>query len=178
VPHGYYNSGSHPMAGGVAAMADSANMSRGARLVCGFLMVCGGVGIVTGLVPFAVSALRLFGCHLGLGPQDWAAHGVEAMGLSLEWAALSSAEGAVLGGLLFAAGLGWRRRRPWAPLVTLVYAANGIVVTGVDLAIFARAARRGSMRTSMLVADGLAFALAAAVLLGLAVWWSSHRPAP
>ena len=57
-------------------------------------MVCGGVGLVTGLVPFGVSLLRLLGFDLGLGPRDWAAHGVEAMGLSVPWAALSSACGA------------------------------------------------------------------------------------
>ncbi len=146
--------------------------SRRAILAGDFLMVCGGVGLVTGVLPFAVSMLRLAGFDLGLGPRDWAAHGVEAMGLSVAWAALSSACGAFLGGLLLAAGLGWRRRRPWAPLVTLLYALLGILVTGIDLAIFALAARPGGRRTSMLIADGLAFALAAGVLAALIIWRS------
>ncbi|MBM4041331.1 MAG: hypothetical protein FJ290_22750 [Planctomycetes bacterium] len=148
----------------------SERASRRAILAGDFLMVCGGVGVVLGVVPFVVSALRMAGFSLGLGPQDWAAHGVEAMGLSVPWAALSSACGAFLGGLLLAAGLGWRRGRPWAPLVTLIYALLGIVVTGTDLVIFALAARRGPMRTSMLIADGLACALAAATLLALILW--------
>ncbi|HPD16476.1 MAG TPA: hypothetical protein PLE19_16095 [Planctomycetota bacterium] len=150
--------------------------SRRAIVAGDFLMVCGGVGLVTGLVPFAVSLLRLAGCDLGLGPRDWAAHGVEAMGLDVPWAALSSACGAFLGGLLVAAGLGWRRGRPWAPLVTLTYALLGITVTGVDLAIFLLAARPGVMRTSMLIADSLAFVLACGVLVVLAFWWRRRPP--
>ena len=144
--------------------------SRRAILAGDFLLVCGGVGLVLGIVPFAVSLLRLAGVTFGLGPHDWAAHGVVAMGLDVPWAALSSACGAFLGGLLVAAGLGWRRARPWAPLVTLIYALLGILVTGTDLAIFALAARPGAMRTSMLIADGLACALAAGTLLALILW--------
>ena len=151
-------------------MAAKAEVSRRAALAGDFLMVCGGVGIVTGLVPFAVSFLRLLGFDLGLGPEDWAAHGVEAMGLSIEWAALSSVSGAFLGGLLLAAGIGWRRGRPWAPLVTLVYAIDGLLVAGTDLVIFALSATPGRMRNSMLLLDGIAFALALAVLAGLIAW--------
>jgi hypothetical protein len=44
-----------------------------------------------------------------------------------------------------------------------------MLVTGTDLAIFALAARPGAMRTSMLIADSLAFALAAVALLVLAL---------
>jgi len=139
-------------------------------------MVCGGVGLVAGLVPLAVSALRLAGFGLGLGPHEWAAHGVEAMGLSVAWAALSSACGAFLGGLLIAAGLGWRRARPWAPTATLIYALLGITVTGTDLAIFALAARPGRMRAAMLIADGLAFALALGTLIALLAWHCRRRP--
>ncbi|HUT36900.1 MAG TPA: hypothetical protein VNE39_25685 [Planctomycetota bacterium] len=149
--------------------------SRRAALAGDFLIVCGGVGVVLGVVPFAASLLRMAGCHLGLGPQDWAAHGVGAMGLSVPWAALSAACGAFLGGLLVAAGLGWRRARPWAPLVTLIYGLLGVLVTGTDLVIFALAARPGTMRTSMLIADGLACALAAGTLLALILWHHRQR---
>ncbi|MBM4035664.1 MAG: hypothetical protein FJ291_28320 [Planctomycetes bacterium] len=149
--------------------------SRLALVAGDFLIVCGGVGLVLGVVPFAASLLRLAGFGLGLSRQDWAAHGVEAMGLSLSWAALSSACGAFLGGLLVAAGVGWRRARPWAPLVTLIYALLGMLVTGTDLVIFALAARPGAMRTSMLIADSLAFALAAGTLLALILWRRGSR---
>ena len=145
-------------------------ISLRARWAGRLLIVCGGVGLVMGLVPFAVSMLRLAGVDFGRSAEDWAAHGVGALGLSLEWAALSSACGAFLGGLLIAAGLGWRRGRPWAPLVSLVYALLGLTVTGTDLAIFAIAAKPGFMRSSMLFLDGVAFAVAAAVLLGLIAW--------
>ena len=148
-------------------MAGQADVSRGAAVAGDFLMVCGGIGIVTGLIPFAVSTLRLAGFDLGLGPHDWAAHGAQAMGLSVEWAALSSASGTFLGGLLVAAGIGWRRGKPWAPLVTLIYALDGMVVTGVDLTIFALAAMPGRMRASLLFLDGVAFALAFACLAAL-----------
>jgi len=144
--------------------------SRRAILAGDLLIVCGGVGLLTGVIPFAVNILRLLGCGFGLGHEDWAAHGVEAMGLSVPWAALSSANGAFLGGLLLTAGIGWRRGRRWAPLVTLIYALLGILVTATDLAIFALAARPGRMRTSMLLADGFAFALALGVLIGLIAW--------
>jgi len=152
-------------------MAERAAVSRRTRLAAGFLMVCGGIGIVTGAVPFVVCLVRLFGFDLGVDPEDWAAHGVEAMGLTNEWAALSSAEGAFLGGLLVAAGLGWRRGRPWAPLVTLIYGTNGILVCGTDLVIFVRSATPGRVRTLMLILDGAAFALALCVLFGLIIWW-------
>lgn len=155
-----------------------AQPSRRAVLAGDFLMVCGGVGLVLGIVPFAVSLARMAGCDFGLAHEDWAAHGVEAMGLSLPWAALSSVCGAFLGGLLLAAGLGWRRGRPWAPLVTFIYALLGTLVTGTDLAIFALAARPGTMRTLMLVADGLACALATGTLLALAAWHIRQRHEP
>jgi len=154
---------------------DGQGPTRRAALAGDFLMVCGGVGLVAGLVPFAVSLLAMAGYDLGLGPRDWAAHGLAAMGLGAPWAALSSACGAFLGGLLVAAGLGWRRGRPWAPAVTLVYALLGITVTGVDLVVFAVAARPGSVRTSMLVADGAACALAVGVLVALVVWRRRSR---
>ena len=148
------------------------------RLTADFLMVCGGVGIVLGVLPLAVSALRLFGCTFGRTPEDWAAHGIEAMGLHLEWALLSSAAGAMIGGLWLASGIGWRRSRPWAPPVTLIAAINGLVVDGVDLVIFAAAAKPGTVRTSMLIADGFAFALAAGALVGLAIWRRGHSAFP
>ncbi len=150
--------------------------TRRAILAGGFLMVCGGVGVVLGVTPFAVSLLRLMGFGVGLGPYDLLAHGEDAMGLGAPWSALSSACGAFLGGLLVAGGLGWRRARPWAPLVTLIYALLGVLVNGTDLAIFALAARHGAMRNLMLVGDSLAFALAAGTLLALILWHHRQRP--
>ena len=149
--------------------------SRGARVAGTLLVLCGVIGLVAGVVPFAVNALRLLGSGLGRAPEDWAAHGVEAMGLSTEWALLSSADGAFLGALLLAAGIGWRRGRSWAPLVTLLYAIDGLLVTGVDLAVFAAKARPGPVRASMLVLDGIAFAVAAATMIGLIIWWLTSR---
>ena len=159
-------------------MQDSPPISRQRLVIADFLMVCGGIGIVLGVLPWAVSVLRLLGCEFGRTPQDWAAHGVEGMGLHVEWAALSSATGAMIGALWVASGLGWRRSRPWAPLVTLLAAINGLVVDGVDLFIFVVAARPGAARSWMLVGDGLAFAFSATVLIGLAIWWRGHPASP
>jgi len=151
-------------------MPEEPDPSRGARLAGTLLVLCGIIGIATGALPLAASVARMAGCHPGLGPLDWAGHGARATGLGVEWAALSSACGTLLGGLLVAAGLGWRRRRPWAPLVTLLYAISGLVVNGTDLTIFALAARPGPVRTALLILDSLAFALPILCLLALLRW--------
>ncbi|MFW6163277.1 MAG: hypothetical protein ACODAJ_10960 [Planctomycetota bacterium] len=134
-------------------------------------MLCGAVGVLTGGVPFVVGALRVAGCPFAQRAADWAVHGVEALGLGLAWAVLSSANGAMLGGLLLAAGVGWRRGRPWAPAVTLAYAVGGLLVNGVDLALFALLAHPGPTRSTLLVLDSLTFAVAAVVLIALVTWW-------
>jgi len=140
-----------------------------------FLILCGVIGLITGLVPLGISVLRLLGVTFGLGREDWAAHGVEAMGLDVPWATLSSADGTFLGALLLAAGIGWLRGRSWAPLVTLIYGLHGALITGLDLLIFASAARAGAMRAWMLVLDGIACALAVGVLAALGLWWWGRR---
>jgi len=144
--------------------------SSRARRLGTLLVACGLVGVVTGLVPFVIALARLAGLPLGGGRWDLLAHGMRELGLSAEWAALSSASGIFLGALLIAAGSGWRRDRPWAPLVSLLYALDGLVVTGTDLAVFLVAARPGPMRRVMIGAESLAFALALGMLVGLGVW--------
>jgi len=141
------------------------------RLAGRLLILCGVVGVTTGGLPFLVAALRLAACAWAESGVEWAAYRLDSLGLSLEWAALSSAWGTMLGVLLLAAGVGWWRGRAWAPAVTLVYAVGGLTVTGVDLAIFVVLARPGAERTNMIALDSIAFAAAAAVLIALIAWW-------
>ena len=142
-----------------------------ARLAGMLLVMCGVVGVTTGVVPFLIAGLRLAAVAWAERAADWAAHGMDSLGLSVEWAVLSSACGTMLGVLLLAAGTGWRRGRAWAPVVTLIYAVGGLVVTGVDLAIFIVVSPHGTARTSMLVLESIAFAIAAVVLIALVTWW-------
>jgi hypothetical protein len=158
-------------------MEGQAEVTRGTRRIGLFLIVCGVIGIVTGLLPLVLNVLRLLGCTFGLSRESMANHGVEAMGLSVPWAVLSCWDGAFLGSLLVAAGLGWRRGWRWAPLVTFLYAVHGTMITGLDLLIFATYARPGRMRDRMLVLDGLACALAVTVLVAMVVWWWRRRAA-
>lgn len=159
-----------PMAGATAELPR-------ARLAGTLLTVCGVVGVLSGALPLTVNFLRMLGFDWGMSPETWADHGVEAMGLGIEWAVLSCVDGTFLGGLLLAAGYGWWRGRRWAPLVTLIYCIHGLLVTGADLAIFATRAKVGSMRTEMLILDGLACAVALTTLLLLTRWWLHHPPA-
>jgi len=135
------------------------------------LILCGVVGVTTGGLPFLVAALRIAACAWAESAVEWATYRLDSLGLSLEWAALSSACGAMLGALLLAAGVGWWRGRAWAPAVTLIYAVGGLTVTGVDLVLFVVLARPGAERTNMIVLDSLAFAAAAIVLIALIAWW-------
>jgi hypothetical protein len=106
---------------------------------------------------------------------DVAAHGVEAMGLSIEWAMLSSAMGLCLGVMMVWAGRGWIRGRGWAGAVSWAYVMAGLAVNGSDLVIFAFRAKAGAMRTGMLAADGAALAIP--VVLGVwLVMREKHRP--
>lgn len=136
------------------------------------LIALGIIGFIAGIVPFTTNALRIL-----VAPDLWhgvdlAAHGVEAMGLSVEWGLLSSAMGAFLGALLIRAGAAFRRGQPSARLLAWVYVACALTVNGADLVIFAFRARAGPMRTQMLVADGVAVV----VPVLLALWLHRTRP--
>jgi hypothetical protein len=130
------------------------------------LLFLGAVGVVTGAVPFTTNALRMLAREDLWNVTDLAAHGVEAMGLSVEWGMLSSAMGTFLGALLLAAGFGHLRGRPWARLVSWVYVAGGLTVNVTDMIIFAFRAKPGAMRSHMLVLDGIALL----VPVALAAW--------
>jgi len=142
-----------------------------------FLIICGGIGIVAGVVPLTINVLRMAGCTFGYTPEDWAAHGVESLGLSVPWGALSSSDGTFLGGLLLAAGIGWRRGRDWAPLVTFIYSIGGTMVCGLDLFIFIAVAKPGRMRSSMIVLEAFALALALVCLIGTILYWRRRAAA-
>jgi hypothetical protein len=133
--------------------------------VVGWLLVAAGaVGVITGLVPLTINVLRVAVDERLWNLVDLAAHGVESLGLSLEWAVLSSAMGTCLGVLLLWAGVGWLKGRPWAAAVSGAYVLAGLAVNASDMLIFARLARPGATRTLMLLADGIA--LMVPVLLG------------
>jgi hypothetical protein len=156
-------------------MRTYSDVSSSARWLGRLLVFCGGIGLVAGVVPLLVNVLRLLGSDLGRSPEDWAAHGVEALGLSVPWGTLSSADGTFLGSLLIAAGIGWQRGRAWAPLVTLLYALHGMLITGLDILIFATRAVPGSMRSWMLVLDGIACAFAVGTFTGLVIWFRRRK---
>ena len=142
--------------------------------VGGLLIAAGLLGVVTGLVPLTVNALRIVADEKLWGAVELAAHGVEALGLSLDWALLSSAAGAGLGVLLLCAGLGWRRGVPWAAPVSWAYVVMGLAVNATDLLIFALRARPGPTRTTMLLADGVAVLIP----LALAAWMIRQKASP
>jgi hypothetical protein len=124
------------------------------------LGVAGVIGVVTGLVPFVGTSLRLVvdeNLWKIPGTEDLAAHGMESMSLSLEWCMLSSAMGTYLGVLLLLAGFGWVRGRPWALPVSIAYVLGGLAVNFTDLVIFLFRAQSGLMRTLMILFDGIAF---------------------
>ncbi|MFB3891628.1 MAG: hypothetical protein ACE15C_06345 [Phycisphaerae bacterium] len=145
------------------------------RLTGWLLVAAGAVGVVTGLVPLTINTLRII-VDPGLwGLLDLAAHGVEAMGLSMEWGMLSSAMGVCLGVLLLWAGSGWLKGRHWAAPVSWAYVLVGLGVNISDTIIFACRARPGQMRTTMLLAD--AVALLIPVLLAIWLIRRKSRPA-
>jgi len=91
---------------------DEPTASRHPRV--GWLLVlAGALGIVTGVIPLTTNAMRILVNENLWNVVDLAAHGVEAMGLSVEWGMLSSAMGACLGVLLLWAGAGWLKGRAW-----------------------------------------------------------------
>jgi hypothetical protein len=137
-----------------------------------FLIVTGVVGLVAGLVPLTINALRIVGSERLWDHLDLAAHGVETMGLSIEWGMLSSAMGVCLAGFMLCAGVGWLKGRPWAAPVSWAYVLAGLTVNISDMVIFAFRARPGEMRTGMLLCDGAALLIP--VLLG--VWLINPHP--
>lgn len=139
-----------------------------------FLLAIGAIGLITGLVPFVTNGLRIVVAPDLWNAVDLAAHGVEAMGLGVEWGMLSSAMGASLGLLLLAAGWGWRKGAPWAAAVTYCYIVVGIAVNFTDMAIFLFKAKPGPMRSQMLFFDGIAFAIPVALAVYLAVTGKSN----
>ena len=62
--------------------------------------------------------------------------------------------------------------------MTLLYGVNGVLVTGTDLLVFWKKASPGPMRRLMLLADGMALAVALSAWLWLlvyAVWHDARR---
>ncbi|MEN8150306.1 MAG: hypothetical protein ABFS86_10810 [Planctomycetota bacterium] len=158
-----------------------ADVTRTAKWAGRLLILGGVVGVLTGFVPLVENVSRLLGLSFSRLLDEWSAHGVDALGLTVPWATLSSADGTFLGALLILAGVGWIRGKPWAPLITLLYAIHGMTITGLDLIIFSTQAEPGEMRSRMLLLDGIAFAAAATTFVLLAVWWLRRphfAPAP
>ena len=132
-------------------------MNTSRHKIVGWALIAAGViGVLTGIVPLTTNALRILVDEDLWHVVDLAAHGVEAMGLSVEWGMLSSAMGTCLGAMLLCAGVGWRGGRPWATAVSWAYVFAALAVNGTDMIIFLFRARPGPMRTQMLVFDGIA----------------------
>ncbi len=151
-------------------MEDAVNVRRRPRLGW-FLILVGIIGVVSGIVPFTINALRILVDEQLWNMLDFAAHGVESLGLSMEWGLLSSAMGTYLGVLLLLAGTGWLKGRARALPATLAYVSCGLVVNVADMIIFAFRAKPGPVRTQMLVFD----AIALLIPIGLGVWLLRRR---
>jgi len=136
-----------------------------------FLILVGLIGVVSGVVPLTINALRILVDEQLWNMLDFAAHGVESLGLSTEWGLLSSAMGTYLGVLLLLAGTGWLRGRARAVPATWAYVSCALVVNIADMIIFAFRAKPGPVRTQMLVFDAVALAIPA----GLCVWLLRRR---
>jgi len=109
---------------------------KGVVLAGWALVVAGVIGVIGGVVPFSLNAFRILGGEKTWSSSSLAGHGVEALGLSVEWAMLSSAIGAYLGALLLASGRAWLKGLDAARLLTWIYVAGGVTVNATDLAIF------------------------------------------
>ncbi|MHC4777058.1 MAG: hypothetical protein ACYTFG_00625 [Planctomycetota bacterium] len=133
------------------------------------LVIIGVIGVITGIVPFITNGLRITVSENLWNSVDLAAHGVEALGLSVEWGMLSSAMGTYLGYMLLWAGLGWLKAWPSARTVTIAYILCGIAVNFTDMLIFAVHSKHGAMRTQMLVFDSIALAIPVVLAIVLAV---------
>ncbi len=133
--------------------------------------MAGVIGLVTGGVPYVINTLRVIAHENPAGASDFAAHGPQAMGLSLEWAMLSSAMGIVLGILLLWAGIAYLRGYAWADLIGWVYVLVGLAVNCTDMLIFTFKARPSAIRSWLLLIDGVAFVIPMVV----AVWLLRRR---
>ncbi|MHC4599422.1 MAG: hypothetical protein ACYS47_10490 [Planctomycetota bacterium] len=131
------------------------------------LILFGAIGVTAGIVHFVKNGLRIVADENLWNLFDLAEHGVEAMGLSVEWGMLSSAMGAFLGFFLLWAGIGWLRAAHWAPTVTAVYVICGLTGNFTEMIIFLFRAKHSTMRSQMLFFDSIAFIipLALGVLL-------------
>lgn len=162
-----------------------------------FMIVVGLLGLATGVVPYVTNGLRLAASEdlWGLinpsadraaargappppsgrpgrwGFLDFLAHGVEAMGLSVEWGLLSAACGSYLGLLLLWGGVGWLRGRAWATTVTWAYVIGGLIINFTDWFIFLLRGAAGTMRLHMLITDAVAFGIPAC----LGAWLLSRK---
>ncbi len=143
---------------------------KGVVLAGWALVVAGVIGVIGGVVPFSLNAFRILGGEKTWSSSSLAGHGVEALGLSVEWAMLSSAIGAYLGALLLASGRAWLKGLDAARLLTWIYVAGGVTVNATDLAIFLFHAETGPLRVQMILLDGIALAFPVAVGILLLVY--------
>jgi hypothetical protein len=141
------------------------------RILGSILIAAGVIGVATGAVPLAINAVHVVRHQTPAAGSNLAAHGVAAMGLSIEWALLSSAMGLLLGIVLLGAGFAWRRGRASAPLITWLYVLAGLMVNVPDMLIFLFKARPGPTRSLLLTFDSVALALP----ILLAMWLLSAR---
>lgn len=135
------------------------------------LVLIGVIGVIAGVIPLVTTGLRIVVNDDLWNVVDLSAHGVKAMGLSVEWGMLSSAMGTCLGIFLLWAGIAWIKGRPEARAVTWCYVICGMLVNLTDMTIFFYRAKPGAMRSHMLVLDGIALAIP--VVLG--VWLIANR---
>lgn len=142
-------------------MINHPNFSVKQNYFVGMIMfVAGCIGFVAGLVPFCIALIQLWNQTktLSVCPVfTWIDHGARAMGLSLEWALLSSTAGMILGFFLMWSGIGWMKNYSCARIITYAYIISGISINAVDLIIFFIVAKAGVIRNTMIVLDIFAF---------------------
>ncbi|MFB3892552.1 MAG: hypothetical protein ACE15C_11080 [Phycisphaerae bacterium] len=132
------------------------------------LMLIGCASTLSSSVPFVFNALRITVRDDLWNLVDLSRHGVETMGLSVEWGMLSAAMGMYLSLLMAWAGIGWWKGRPWAATTTWAYVACGPAVTFTDLIIFIFAGRPCGLLSRLIFFDALGLLLPVALGLWLA----------
>lgn len=142
-------------------MTNHPNFSVKQNYLVGMIMfVVGCIGFIAGLVPFCIALIQLWN-HVktpSVSPVfTLLDHGARAMGLSVEWALLSSTAGMILGFFLMWSGIGWMKNYSWARIVTYAYIISGISINAVDLIIFLIVAKAGVIRNTMIAFDIIAF---------------------